>query len=355
MSEKAIYRIIDANFNRAREALRTMEEYARFGLNHGGLSTRTKELRHRLCRAIGQLPSDRLLSCRDSAGDVGVDARVPTQHQRRSLEDCLTAGSMRLSEALRVLTETVHTLDPDLAHTLESLRFLGYNLEKDLAVAGIPYYRYQPVQLYVLINHNNVLEMRRLTEQCAKGGADCLQLRTKGLTDRARIALANDFVSICREHGVLSIVNDRIDIAIVSGADGVHLGAEDLTIDSVRQLQTKPLIVGLTTHTSPELRSALAERPTYVAMGPAFPTTTKTNLEAAGLDYLREGVQRLAGTGVAHVAIGGITLTNLGRVLKTGVSTVAVCAAIAEAGDPTAACTCFKEKLATGTADACRP
>lgn len=346
MSEKAIYRIIDANFNRAREALRTMEEYARFALNHGGLSTRAKELRHRLCRAIGRLPADRLFACRDSAGDVGADAQVPAQHQRRSLEDCLTAGSKRLSEALRVLTETVQTLDSDLAHTLEGLRFLGYNLEKDLAVVGIPCHRYQSVHLYVLINPSNASEMRHLTEQCAKGGADCLQLRSKGLTDRARIAQASDFVSICREFDVLSIVNDRIDIAIVSGADGVHLGAEDLTIDAVRQLQTKPLIVGLTTHNHQELCAALAEQPTYIAMGPAFPTTTKANLKAVGLDYLRDSMPRLEGSGVGHVAIGGITLENLDSVLETGVSTVAVCAAIAEASDPVAACTRFKERLA---------
>jgi thiamine-phosphate pyrophosphorylase len=355
MSEKAIYRIIDANFNRAREALRVMEEVGRFALNHPGLSARAKELRHQLCRAVGQLPTERLLSCRDSVRDVGIETRVSGQHRRGSLEDCLTAGSKRLSEALRVLTETVQTLDPDLSHTIEILRFKGYDLEKDLAILGIPHQRYQPVRLYVLITDNDPIEIRRLTEQCARGGADCLQLRTKGLTDRDQLARAQEFVSICRENGVISIVNDRIDVAITSGADGVHLGAEDLGITAVRKLQSEPLIVGLTTHNLLELHNALAEQPTYIALGPAFPTSTKDSLKVAGLDYLREGIQSLVETGVGHAAIGGITLENLDRVLETGVSTVAVCAAVTAAPDPAAACADFKAKLTKATIPTARP
>jgi len=345
MSEKAIYRIIDANFNRAREALRVMEEVGRFALNHPGLSARAKELRHQLCRAVGQLPAERLLSCRDSVQDVGMETRVTGQHRRGSLEDCLTAGSKRLSEALRVLTETIQTLDPDLSQTIEIIRFKGYKLEKDLVILGIPHQRYQPVRLYVLITDNDFTEIRRLTEQCARGGADCLQLRTKGLTDREQFARAQEFVSICRENGVISIVNDRIDVAITSGADGVHLGAEDLTLAAVRKLQSEPLIVGLTTHNHQEMRSALTEEPTYIAMGPAFPTSTKDNLKVAGLGYLREGMQSLSETGVGHVAIGGITLENLDSVLETGVSTVAVCNAVTTAHDPATACADFKAKL----------
>ncbi len=164
----------------------------------------------------------------------------------------------------------------------------------------------------------------------------------KGLTDRDQFARAQEFVSICRENGVISIVNDRIDVAITSGVDGVHLGAEDLGITAVRKLQSEPLIVGLTTHNLLELRNALAEQPTYIALGPAFPTSTKDSLKVAGPDYLREGIQSLFETGVGHAAIGGITLENLDRVLETGVSTVAVCAAVTAAPDPTAACADFK-------------
>lgn len=345
MSEKAIYRIIDANFNRAREALRVMEEYGRFALNHPGLSARAKELRHQLCQAIEQLPPARLLNSRDSIGDVGAETQVPGQHQRRSLEDCLTAGCKRLSEALRALTETMQTLDPALAQTIERLRFQGYNLEKDLAILGIPRTHFQAVRLYVLISSNETNEIRRLTEQCIAGGADCLQLRTKGLSDREQLDRARGFVSLCRDHGVLSIINDRVDIAVAAGAGGVHLGADDLSVAAARQLQTEPLVIGVTTHNVTELQNALAEQPTYVALGPAFPTTTKPGLKAAGLEYIKEGMKILENSGTGHVVIGGVTPANLDQILETGARTVAVCAAVTATANPQTACEKFQGLL----------
>lgn len=345
MIEKSVYRIIDANFNRAREALRVIEEYCRFVLNHGDLSARAKHLRHQLSQSVGQIPPIRLLTSRDSAGDVGAETQVEGQHRRRSLTDCLTAGNNRLSEALRALAESIQIIDPILARIIERLRFQGYELAKDIAILGIPSQRYQAVRLYVLISEHQPEKVLTLTRQCITGGADCIQLRVKGLSDLALLGLARPFVELCAEAGIISIINDRIDIAVAAGAGGVHLGANDLSVETARQLQTEPLVIGCTSHSMEELKAACKMRPTYIALGPAYATITKPDLPTAGLEYIRQGVDALKDTPIGHVAIGGITLKNVSKVIRAGAQTVAVCAAVTHAADPSKACQAFRKLL----------
>jgi len=126
--QRSVYRIIDANFNRAREAARVIEEFCRFSLNSCSLTERAKELRHQLSAAVSKLDTGRLISSRDTPGDVGVGSTVPNQLQRTNLKDCFTAGCKRLTEALRALGETTRMLDPLLAETIENLRYTAYTL-----------------------------------------------------------------------------------------------------------------------------------------------------------------------------------------------------------------------------------
>ena len=345
MSEKAIYRIIDANYNRAREGLRVMEEFCRFGLNDPGLSGRAKQLRHALCTQVDRLPGDALLCARDTCGDVGVGQSVQGQWQRRDLYDCLTAAAKRLVEALRALSECIQTFDPGLAQEIEQIRYQAYTLEKDIVTQGIPAARFAQVQLYVIITQTDRQRLLDLTEQCIVGGADCIQLRAKGLEDRALLELASAFVECCRLGQVISIINDRVDIAVASGADGVHLGLTDLSVATARQLQLTPLVIGSTTHNLTELEVACQERPTYVALGPAFATDTKPDLQPAGLDYVRQALPRLHQAGLGHCVIGGITPQSLLQVLETGAHTVAVCAAVTEADNPEDVCVSLKQAM----------
>ncbi len=345
MSEKAVYRIMDANFNRAREGLRVMEEFCRFGLNNPTLSGRAKKLRHALCTTMGQLPSEMLLCARDTDGDVGVGQIVEGQQQRSDLVDCLTAAAKRLAEALRALSECAQTLNPVLASELEKLRYQAYTLERDITVQGVPAMRFAQVRLYVIITSNQADEVQRLTEQCIEGGVDCLQLRAKGLDSGPWLELATAFVEQCRQAGVVSMINDRADIAIASGADGVHLGLTDLPVEAVRHLQRTPLIIGSTTHNPTELEAACVEQPTYVALGPAFATGTKPDLAPAGLDYVRQGVSHLDEAGLAHCVIGGITQDNLAEVVAAGARCVVVCAAVTGADNPMQACRSLKKAL----------
>ena len=152
---------------------------------------------------------------------------------------------------------------------------------------------------------------------------------------------------ICTPAGVVSIVNDRVDIAVAAGADGVHLGQDDLPLAQARKLQNKPMLFGVSTHNAQQLEAAVALNPSYVALGPAFATATKAHEPCVGPQYVRQGIVRLHGQGIAHVAIGGITLENVDQMLGLGVRTVAVCAAVTHAGEPRRQCQLFKERLDT--------
>lgn len=340
----AAYRITDANFNRAREACRLMEEFCRFVLNNKSLTERAKKLRHELSAIIGSIDSDLLLASRDTKGDVGAGETVQNQMERQNLTDCFTAACKRLGEALRVLAEMLQTIDVSKAGQIERLRFEAYELEKDSLLFFNTAERFKPVKLYAIITSDLPTEIIRLTQSCAAGGADCVQLRAKNIDTDVLFAVASEFVGICKEHDVLSIINDRVDIALASDADGVHLGQNDLPIEQVRKLQHRPLVIGCSTHSMAELEKSLEQLPTYVSLGPVFATDTKPDLQPVGLEYVKQATEFLKDTGVSHVAIGGITAENVADVLKAGASTIAVCSAIAKAEDPVSACRDLKQQ-----------
>jgi thiamine-phosphate pyrophosphorylase len=345
--ERAIYRIIDANFNRAREGVRIIEEFCRFALNCSPLAERAKRLRHELSSAIDRLDAGRLISSRDTVGDVGIGKTVDNQLMRDSLNDCFTASCKRLTEALRTLAETIQTLNRPVAEAIEQLRYEAYTLEKDIILFSEPAEKFKRVGLYVIISSNLPADVISLTNRCAAGGADCIQLRAKDIEDGKYFALAAEFVKVCRAANVLAIINDRVDIAVAAGADGVHLGQDDLSVGQARKLQLAPLIIGKSTHSLEQLRSACREFTTYVSLGPVFSTGTKPGAEPVGLDYVRQAAKELADTGIGSVAIGGITPDNVGEVLKAGARVIAVCSAVTKAEDSVTVCRELKEKIAT--------
>jgi thiamine-phosphate pyrophosphorylase len=343
--DRAVYRIIDANFNRAREALRVIEDFCRFSLNSALLTSHAKQLRHELSTAIGKLDSVQLIAARNAPGDVGAGKTVDNQLQRSNLKDCFTAGCKRLTESLRTLAEATQTLNPSVAQTIENLRFSAYTLEKDIILFSDTAEKFKSVRLYVIISSILPADVFSLTAHCIAGGADCIQLRAKYIDDDKLFALAREFVKICKDTGVPTIINDRVDIAVAAGADGVHLGQDDLPVEQARKLQLVPLIIGKSTHSLSQLHAACEELATYVSLGPVFATGTKPNAAPVGLDYVKQALEILEGTAIGHVAIGGITIDNVEDVLRTGVRAIAVCSAVTESADPTAACKAFKEKI----------
>ncbi len=343
--ERTKYRIIDANFNRAREAARVVEEFCRFTINCEMLYKRAKKLRHDLSAAITVLDEKVLFSCRDTIGDVGVGKTVEAQLHRKNICDCMVAGCKRLTEALRVLAEVIQTINPSVAEIIENLRYTAYTLEKDIILFSDTRERFKHVRLYVVITSNLPSEVISLTHSCCAGGADCIQLRAKDIADDELFAVALEFISICKDNNVIGVINDRVDIAVAAGAEGVHLGQNDLPVEQARSLQMKPLIIGKSTHSVEQLQATCEELPTYVGLGPVYATSTKPSAKAVGLDYIKQAKRILDGTGIGHAAIGGINIDNVEEVLGAGAECIAVCSAVTRSADPAGACNSLKHKI----------
>jgi thiamine-phosphate pyrophosphorylase len=168
------------------------------------------------------------------------------------------------------------------------------------------------------------------------GGARFLQLRAKSMPGAELLETATAIVQLAHARGALVIVNDRADIARLSGADGVHVGQDDLAPAAVRAVVGPDAIVGLSTHTVEQLEQAVVAPVSYVAIGPVFGTTTKaTGYAQVGLDMVRAAARRAGARGLPLVAIGGITIENAPSVLAAGASSVAVIGGLLATGDPT--------------------
>jgi thiamine-phosphate pyrophosphorylase len=188
------------------------------------------------------------------------------------------------------------------------------------------------------------------------GGATLLQLRAKAASSARLLDTATAIVTLAHQANAIVIVNDRADIARLSGADGVHVGQDDLAPASVRRivdagaepaspeasggpggLGAPGFIVGLSTHTVEQLEAALLLPVSYIAIGPVFATVTKVTGHAGlGLEAVRRAAARTSEHGVPLVAIGGVTLDTAPEVIRAGATTVAVISDLVAGGDPAA-------------------
>jgi len=169
------------------------------------------------------------------------------------------------------------------------------------------------------------------------GGATFLQLRAKAMPSAALLEMAETIAALAHQAGATLIVNDRADLAHLAGADGVHVGQDDLAPAAVRRLVGDDAMVGLSTHTVEQLDSAIHEPVTYLAVGPVFGTATKdTGYSAIGLPLVRDAARRAAAARVPLVAIGGITLDRATEVIAAGAASVAVIGDLLATGDPEA-------------------
>jgi thiamine-phosphate pyrophosphorylase len=167
------------------------------------------------------------------------------------------------------------------------------------------------------------------------GGARFLQLRAKDLPGALFLEAAAAIVQLAHARGASVVVNDRADIARLAGAEGVHVGQDDLSPRAVRSLVGSDAVVGLSTHGIEQLERAVDEPVSYVAIGPVFGTTTKvTGHERVGLEMVREAALRTRARGLPLVAIGGITVETAPSVIQAGADSVAVISDLIAGGDP---------------------
>ena len=191
--------------------------------------------------------------------------------------------------------------------------------------------------LYAVVDHGVALNYGWRVPQLAKayleGGARLLQIRAVGVHSGALLAWCDEVIEAARSYGALVIVNDRADVARMSGAAGVHIGQADLQISAVRQLLPEGAIVGLSTHSKEQVDQAARQAVGYVAVGPVYDTTTKaTGYRAVGLELVQIAANLRPRWPV--VGIGGITLESAGDVFRVGGSAVAVISDLLVGGDP---------------------
>ena len=334
--------ILDASANRAREALRVIEDYCRFVLDDELLTRQLKERRHELSEALALLTRGNL-EARETIRDVGTSVSTARESERRSLVEVVEANCKRLQEALRSLEEYGKIHDANLARRIESLRYDSYTLERVILLGAHSRQRLADVRLYVLLTGSLCTRALDWTiQEAAAGGVRMFQLREKDLSDRLLLERAREVRRWTRQEGALFIMNDRPDIGLLAEADGVHVGQEELPVKEVRRILGPDGLVGVSTHSIAQARQAILDGASYIGVGPVFASKTKKFQEHAGLGFVRE---MSAETTLPVFAIGGIALENIDQVVQAGALRVAVSNAVCGADSPRTAAAALRKKL----------
>ena len=347
--DQAILRLLDANFNRAREAIRVMEEHARMILDDAGLTARTKQLRHDLSTAAQSLGLD-LMAARDIQHDVGTTITTDSESRRLDAAAVAIAAAKRAEEALRCIEEYGKLIDSKFAASVEQIRYRLYALEQEILLGGPRRARLRRSRLHVLLTAELCRgEWQAVAEQAISGGADVIQLREKSLCDRELLDRGRRLRELTARHGALLIINDRADIARLVDADGVHLGHGDVPIPLAREIVGRNRLIGRSAHRLADARLAQDEGADYIGLGAMFPSPTKPDKPVAGLRLLAEVAPFVS---IPIVAIGGITAENASALASSRIEEsrplayqAAVCQAIIAAQNVAAAARAIKTAL----------
>jgi thiamine-phosphate pyrophosphorylase len=200
--------------------------------------------------------------------------------------------------------------------------------------------RLRPARLYVAVE----CRAAHVVEAALRGGVDLVQLRDKDASDAAVVDAGRKLVALCHEHGALFVVNDRPDLALDCGADGVHLGQDDAPVEDARAEVGERLAIGVSTHSPDQIAAAEASSADYYAVGPVHATPTKPGRPAVGLELVRHAATAAS---KPWFAIGGIDPGNAREVAAAGARRIVVVRAIRDADDPEAAARALVAALET--------
>ncbi|MCX7710451.1 MAG: thiamine phosphate synthase [Clostridia bacterium] len=322
-----LFRIIDANVNRASEGIRVLEDLARFYYDHKEISEKLKKLRHGIRKGMMScLPQ--CIAERDSADDVGVQTSKELKLDDKStLFELITANFKRLQEALRVIEENLKLLgEYEKSKEYEDFRFYSYAVEKE-------FYRLNAIadkrkkletDLYCLTaeEYSKGRSNLDVVKALIKSGIKIIQYREKDKKLLEKYRECTEIRALTQTAGVTFIVNDDIHIAMLVKADGVHIGQDDLPVEKVRELVGEEMIIGVSTHSPEQAKAAIAAGADYIGVGPVFKTFTKKDVcDPVGLEYLEYAVKNVD---IPFVAIGGIKEHNLSEVVSKGAKCIAM-------------------------------
>ena len=336
----SVLRIIDANLDRAREGLRTIEEWCRFGLNDEASTAQLKHLR----QVLAGWHRPQIRAARDTPGDLGTALTHTKEAVRTSLLALLQANFARVQEALRVLEEYGKLYNLEMSAGAKQMRYQLYTLDSKIldpmmnsessstqTNERISQRWQQLARATTYLVTSPAPDFLAVVESALKGGIAIVQYREKTAADDERLAMAKQLRSLCHRYGALFIVNDRVDIALAADADGVHLGQHDLPMAIARQILGPDRIVGRSTTNPQELQRALHEEADYIGVGPVHETPTKPGKAASGDEYVRYAAEHAT---MPWFTIGGLNADNLAPTLAAGATRVAVVRALMQADDP---------------------
>ncbi len=328
-----VARLIDANLDRAREGLRVIEDWCRFGLDRNDLVLPLKDWRQRL----GQLHDDRYRQARSTETDIAAGLSHPAQINRRSTTAVVKANASRVQEALRVLEEFGRHLDPTLASTAADIRYSLYDLEVRLLKTCGYQHRHERLAAAKIClitdpeRDNNLERLLHGVEASLVAGVNLIQYRRKKGSDQRRHLEAKALKELCNRFDALFIINDRIDLALLVNADGVHLGQDDFPIAEARRLIGPERLLGRSTHSIDQLLKAQQDGADYVGVGPIFTTSTKRDRAPTGVTLVTEASHHAA---IPWFVIGGIQAETIASVRDAGARQIAVVSAIMGSHNP---------------------
>ena len=334
-----VAQLIDANLDRAREGLRVIEDWCRFGLSQKSLVITLKDWRHQL----GNYHRDSYKQARSTATDQGLGLTHPLQKHRDSPEKIVAANCSRVQEALRVLEEFSRSRDPDLASIASKIRYGLYDLEKTILKATSTKKRYQNLlNCKLCLITSDQQNLSQTIEKALQAGVRMIQYRCKNEPDHRKLVQAKELSELCKAYQSLLIINDRIDLAMAVDADGVHLGQGDFPTDVARDLLGNEKLIGRSVHCLHQLESAQKEGCDYLGVGPVYSTNTKPKELPAGIGFIKRASES---SQLPWFAIGGINNTNLNEVIAVGADRIAVVSAVMNAKNPYQASLELLEKI----------
>jgi len=325
-------RIIDANLNRISEGIRVLEDHFRFAVIDKPLNEKLRNFRH-IVRDSMKDSDLRLISSRESLNDNGLSISMASEIDKKSSQkEFILANFKRIEEAVRSVEENLHLINEhSKAKIFENIRFGIYELEKQ-AVSKlnklIPHGIYGITAEEYSSGRSNI----EVVKEMVGSGIKIIQYREKEERKSRKTMLeeCREIRKITKENGVMFIVNDFLDIAILTGADGIHCGQDDLSVADIRKLSAD-MTIGISTHSPEQAQKAVSDGADYLGVGPIFKTGTKKNVcDPVGLEYLDYVVKNIS---IPFVAIGGIKESNIVEVLKTGARTISLVTEITGAVD----------------------
>ena len=323
-----IFQIIDANLDRAREGLRVLEDWARFGLGENEYVRKIKNFR----QILGKNHLQIYKQTRNYHEDQSKGLTHIEQFKRKTPEQIINSNAGRVQEALRVIEEFSRIHNHNLSKIASEIRYEIYTIEIDLLSLSrhkMSVKLLKENDLYVITEQKeNLLE---ILEEILIAGVKIVQHRFKKGTDMENLRQAIQMKDLCNRYNALFIINDRVDIALASNADGIHLGQNDLDLKTARKLLGHSKIIGISANNEIEISNALKGGCDYLGIGPVFKTITKKDKKPLGIEKIRKLTEDL---NIPWFAIGGVTTKNISYLKKYGFKKFALVSQLMNSEDP---------------------